>query len=337
MALGRGLLFFFVFSCFATSVFAQDHPSHGPFSLRSQNPLYLLFLTPRPERARVLPAGQLRLSARGPYSNMFERESNAATGVSVDLDMELFRPSFLLEWGFARDWEFGLELPFLHFEGGFLDAFVQDFHRFFGVPNAGREQVPNGRFSYAVRQGANVLYETGTQDFQLSDVVLHVKRRFLEESHAVAALTGTLYLKLPTGKKQQGMGSGAPDIGFNLAAEKNYKRIHGYTNLGAVLLGTSDIGLDPFLNSFLWTWMVGLEVTAWSHHLGVIAQLQGDGSLFDSTGVQALDQGTLMLTIGVAGQEGPWGWKVAFAEDPTGDGPTVDFTTYMEVSYTWGQ
>jgi hypothetical protein len=321
---------------FAPKTTLADHPSHGPFSLRSQNPLYLLFLTPRPERARVLPKGQLRLAARGPYSNIFERESSFDTGVAVDLDMELFRPSFLMEWGFLPAWEFGFELPFLHFDGGFLDAFIQDFHSAFGFPNAGRESVPNGRFNYSVSQGGNTLYSTGTQTFGLSDIVLHVKREFLQESAAVPALAGTLYLKIPTGKKGQGLGSGAPDIGFNLSLEKNYKRLHSYANLGGVLMGATDIGLEDFLNPALWTWMVALELTAWANHLGVIAQLQGDGSLFDKTGVQSLDQGNFMLTIGLAGQEGSWGWKAAFAEDPSGQGPTVDFTVYFEVSYTWG-
>lgn len=329
------ILFLFSFSLTSTA-FGQEHPSHGPFSLRSQNPLYLLFLTPRPERARILPDGQLRLSAHGPYSNIFEYNENGSGNVFVDLDMELFRPSFLLEWGFGRGWEFGLELPFLHFEGGFLDAFVQDFHDAFGLPNYGRGQVANGRFSYEVRADGAMLYSVGTEVFRPSDVVLHVKREILQESTARPALTGMLYLKLPTGMKGQGLGSGAPDIGFNVAAEKSYKRLHGYANLGGVLFGATDIGLEDFLNPGLWTWMVALEVTAWANHLSVIAQLQGDGSLFDGTGVQELDQGNLMLTVGFAGQEGPWGWKVAFAEDPSGQGPAVDFVTYFEVSYSWG-
>ncbi len=325
-------------SLWSGGALADEHPSHGPISLRSQNPLYLLFLQPRPERAYVLELGQLRLAARGPYSNVFERESSAATGVAVDLDMEVFRPSFLLEWGFARGWEFGLELPFIHTWRGFLDGFIQDFHKFFGFPNGGRELVPNNRFSYRVSQSGATLYQNTAQTFQPGDVVLHVKRQFLQESHAWLALAGTFYLKLPTGRRSRGTGSGAPDIGFNIAVEKNYKRLHGYVNMGGALLGASDIGgLDPFLNPFLWTWMVGLEVTAWSHHLGVIGQIQGDGSLFDKTGVGGLDGGNFILTIGLAGQEGPWGWKAAFAEDVSSSGPAVDFTTYLEVSYTFGE
>lgn len=335
--MGRVLsvLLFVLIGIVAGQVLAQEHPSHGPISIRSQNPLYLLFLAPRPERARVLKHGELRLAARGPYSNIFEQGSSAVSGVTLDLDMELFRPSFLLEWGFLPGWEFGIEVPFIHFYGGFLDGFIQAFHRTFGAPNSGRDRVENDRFSYRVSQGGQALYATTSQVVQPSDLVFHVKRHLLEEDSHWPALTGTLYIKVPTGNSGRGLGSGAPDIGFNFAAEKNYRRIHGFANLGGVLLGSTDLALDPFLNPFVWSWMLGLEVTAWSHHLSIIGQLQGDGSLFDGTGLQSLDQGNLMLTIGFAGQEGPWGWKVAFAEDPSGQGPTVDFSAYFEVSYTW--
>lgn len=315
---------------------AAEYLAHGPVSLRSQNPLTLLFLSPRPERAVVLPKGTLRLAARGPYSNLFEQGFSPSTGVRLDLDMELFRPSFLVEWGVASGWEVGLELPFLHFEGGFLDAGVQDFHDVFGLPNGGRGAVPHGRFAYAVRQNGRVLYQVGTEAFRPSDLVFHVKRALLQESSMRPGLSGTFYLKVPSGKRGEGLGSGAPDIGVNLAVEKHYKRLHAYANLGGVLFGATNLGLEPFLNPAIWNWMTALEITAWSHHLSVIAQLQGDGSLFDGTGIQELDQGNLNLTIGFAGQEGPWGWKAGFMEDPSGQGPAVDFTTYVEVSYTWG-
>jgi len=332
----RYALLTFLFVLLAASPLeAKSYPRHGPVPLISQNPFYLLFLQPRPEPARTLAAGELRLSLRGAYSNLFEQGASDVTGVSLDLDMELFRPAFSLAWGFLPDWEVGLELPFLHFEGGFLDQFIQDFHDVFGLPNAGREFVPNGRFSYVFRQNGTSLYEVGTVPFRPSDLVLHVKRNLLVETRAAPAVAGTFYLKLPTGSPSHGTGSGMPDMGFQVAVEKNYKRIHGYMNLGGVIRGATDLGIEPFLNSHLWYWMAAVELTAWSHHLGVIAQVQGDGSLFDGTGINALDEGNLILTIGLAGQEGPWNWKVAFAEDVSGSGPAVDFTAFFEVGYTW--
>jgi len=319
----------------STNLFASEQSYHGPIALRSQNPVYLLFLSPRSEPARVLPAGSLKLSAQGPYSNIFEEGMNPTSGLNVDLDMELFRPAFLLQWGFAPQWEFGLELPFLHFEGGFLDAFVQGYHNAFGFPNGGRDTVSNGRFEYRFSTYGQDRYRVGTEMLQPSDLILHVKRQWLTNQNAWLDLATTLYLKIPTGKKSEGLGSGSPDLGINLAIAKHYKRLHVYANLGGVLLGATDLGFEEWLNTWLWSWMSAMEVTLWSHHLSGLAQVQGDGSLFDGTGIDVLDQGNLILTIGFAGQEGPWGWKVAFAEDPSGQGPAVDFTSYLEVSYTW--
>lgn len=334
MAGMRRLLFFFLVISFYSPT-AWGYSSQGPIGTISQNPLYLLFLQVTPESATTLSHGQLRLTSRGTYSNLFEQGASAKTGVALDLDMELFRPSFTLQWGFLPQWEMGIELPFLHFEGGFLDEFIQDYHDFFGFPNAGREFVPNGRFAYVVSQNGLPLYAVGTVPFRPSDIVLHVKRQFLTEEGAMPALAGTFYLKLPTGSKSHGTGSGMLDAGVNVSVQKSYKRLHGYANLGGAILGATNFGLQDFLNTYLWNWMAAVELTAWSHHLGIIAQLQGDGSLFDGTGIPDLDQGNLILTIGLAGQEGPWNWKVAFAEDPSGTGPAVDFTAFFEFSYTW--
>lgn len=328
-------IFFFLIPVLIASVCEARYPAQGPIGIISQNPLYLLFLQVTPEPATTLAHRELRLTTRGNYSNLFEQGASAKTGVALDLDMELFRPSFTLQWGFLPQWEFGIELPFLHFEGGFLDEFIQDYHNFFGFPNGGRNLVPNGRFSYLITQNGMPLYAVGTVPFRPSDIVLHVKRQFLQEEGSSPAVAGTFYLKLPTGSKSAGTGSGMVDAGFNLAVQKSYKRLHGYANLGGAILGVTDFGLQDFLNTYLWNWMAAMEITAWSHHLAVIAQLQGDGSLFDGTGITDLDKGNLIFTLGLAGQEGPWNWKVAFAEDPTGTGPSVDFTVFFEFSYTW--
>jgi hypothetical protein len=316
-----------------TGLLSRDYYPHGPFALRSQNPLYLLFLQPRPERAAVLGPTDLRLSLRGPYSNIYERGTSATSGVDFTLDMELFRPNLMLEYGLNSGWELGLEIPFLHFEGGFLDAFVQGFHNAFGFPNGGRDKVANGQFTYDVSQSGTNLYRVNPDTFGVSDFVFHAKKLFFDERALTPALAGTLSFKIPTGDRGEGLGSGMPDIGVNLSAEKHYKRFHSYANLGAVALGASSLGFEPFKNDFVWHWMAAVELSAWDPHLGIIAQIQGDSSLFHDSGIATLDGRTVILTIGLAGQVGDWAWKLGFAEDVTAVGPAVDFTSFLEISY----
>ncbi len=321
---------------FSLPLWGRDYEAQGPLPLRNQNPLHLLFLSPRPEPAKTVPHRELRVSARGSYSNLFEQGASTSTGLALDLDMEIFRPSFLIQYGLFPGWEVGLEIPFLHFEGGFLDSFIQDFHSTFGLPNAGRGLVPNGRFSYAIRQNGIPLYQVDTEPFGLSDLIFHLKKEWVPEGRIQPAVATTTYLKLPTGDRGEGLGSGTPDFSFNVALEKNYRRLHGYLNVGNTFFGGSDVGFRSFLDGHLLTWMAAFEVTAWEPHFSVIIQLQGDSTLFSGTGISALDEPTLVLTVGFAGQEGPWAWKAGFAEDPSGNGPAVDFTTYFEVSYRWG-
>lgn len=333
---------FFLLSCLvsilmsASSLEASNY-AQGPFPTRSLNPLYQMFLVPRPERAVTLGQGQLRLSARGPFANLIERNSSTDTNFTIDLDMEIFRPNFVLEYGLGWGWEFGVEIPFLHMEGGFLDQAIQDYHEFFGFPNGGREQVSNGRFSYRVTQNGDVLFAANQETFGLSDLIFHAKKEFIREREAVPAVSGTFYIKVPTGDRGDALGSGNADMAFNLAIEKNSRWVHGYLNTGYVVLGATGLDLDPFLNSKLWTWMGAVEVSAWRNHLAVILQVQGDGSLFDDTGLSELDLINTMLTFGFAGNEGPWHWRAAFTEDLVPAGPAIDFGTFFEVGYTWGK
>lgn len=319
-----------------TYVWAKDLTPVGPFPQRFQNPLYLLFLNLRPMRATILPRGDWRLEWTNAYSNLFERAVNENTGTDLTLDMELWRTAFVFAYGFRDDLEFGGELPFLHFGGGFLDGFVQGFHKAFGFPNGGRDTTTNGVYNVNVQVGGVSLFRPGSQGFGWGDLELYAKREFRKETTYAPAVSGSFHLKLPTGIRAEALGSGAPDFGFVTALEKSLNRFHLFANLGYFVLG-GHRELTTLINPVDLTWMTALEINLYGPYWTFVTQLMGDTSLFSGASVRTLDRGALDWATGFAGRVDDWSWHIAFVEDPATTDPSVDFTIFLNLAYQWSQ
>lgn len=318
------------------SASAHAWEGFGPIVSRNQNPVYLQNLSLTPQRAEVLPEGMLELRVDSAYSNMFERESNLQA--NLDLDMEYWRLAVRAEYGVKPGLQVGLEIPLINFWGGFLDAFVQDFHKFFGFPNAGRDRVPNGEFHYSLRAGERTRFDYPSTRLGLGDISVHVKGQLTGEDDDWPAISWFSELKFPTGKASRGWGSGAPDFGVGMAIDLSWKRLHGYFNWGYYVLGGNSSFDDLMYNQMLAYSLAG-EVSI-IDSLSVLVQLNGSTPLLHGTGLDAWDGVPLDLVIGFKGEQrdllGEWGdllWQIAFSEDVTSHGPSVDFTVYMSIGF----
>lgn len=334
----------------------------GPFPVRTQNPLYLLFLGMRPERPVTLQQGKFDLQFNSSYSSIFQKVSRG--GSAVDFDMELWRFGPVAKYGITDDLEVGLEMPILHFGGGFLDSFIQSYHNTFGFPNAGRETVPNSRFSYKVNSGGATLYQVGSRPLGLSDLIFDVKYRFLKENVSadlalpvrakglsggrsaakggsesfpmtpigwMPTLAAQAMFKAPTGIRSQGLGSGRPDGGLFLLAEDGWRWLAAYGDVGVLMLGGT-APLETIEHQLSWAWMTGLEFSV-TDSVAALAQANGNTAVFHGTGLTELDKAPLDLTLGVKGRAQQWIWQVGFTEDPKADDPSVDFTIFMSVGW----
>lgn len=316
-----------------------DYHTYGPLPVRTQNPLTLLFVSQTLERASTLPKGHFSTSVETTFSNIFER-SLPLTGTTVDMDMELVRTAFRFSYGITNHLEAGLELPFLSSSGGFLDSFVQGFHNTFGFPNGGRGLVKNGRFSYRVTRDGTTLYQVNPSTFQPSDLVLTQKLSILDETKGVPAITARTSLKLPTGSTSDGTGSGRPDFGFSLLAEKSYKRLHSYSQIGFLILG-GDEQLSPIIRKGASLFSQAFEFNLFEH-LSFVGQVDFVSSIFKHSAIAGLSEAAVDLTFGFTGRiplrrvplksaSHQIFYRASFTEDPTGSGPSVDFTTLFNV------
>ncbi len=332
--LKRLLTIIVIFSTFASgTVFAREYDAFGPISLRTQNPVYLQSLGLTPTRAEVVPEGTFELRLDSAYSNIFERERNA--NAFLDLDMELLRMSLHTMYGLTDDFEIGIEIPLMHFNGGFLDSFIQSYHKFFGFPNGGRDQVPNNQFDYFLNQGGRQRFRYPSADLGLGDIVLHVKHQLTGQDSDWPALSIFAEFKFPTGRRCRGFGSGAFDFGFGTALEASYKRIHGHFNAAYYVLG-GNAYYEDLMRSEMFSYMIAGEVSLlpnWS----VIVQLNGSTPLLQGTGLDQWDGVPLDLVIGFRGEERnlinntDLIWQFGFSEDVTSRGPSVDFTVFFSI------
>jgi hypothetical protein len=305
------------------------HPSFGPLGARTQNPLYLLFLNNTPEAPQTLEKGHFQFSIEEVVSNLLN-EAQTPGGFNLDLDMEIYRTALNFAYGVYPGLELGIQIPFLSFGGGFLDGFIRDYHNFFGFPSGGRNSVPDNSFTYRVRNGGKTLYSVGPETFGLSDIDIYVKHQLLKEHGKIPALSLRGLVKFPTGDRGSGLGSGSPDFGLNFSLEKSYKRFHAYTNFGFLILGPFD-PLEAYQVPISFTFTQAFEVNM-TQIASVVAQVQGNTSLFQDTGTQELDGIPLDLVIGFKGtgpRKSQWEhflWEFAFSEDLLARGPSVDFS-----------
>ncbi|MDO8528026.1 MAG: DUF3187 family protein [Deltaproteobacteria bacterium] len=312
---------------------ANFYTPQGPLTLRTQNPVYLQTITLLPARAEVLPKGVLELRVDSAYSNIFEKESTPAFG--ENLDMELWRLGWVATYGVLPNMEVGIEVPLLHFDGGFLDSFIQNYHDFFGFPNGGRDQVADDVYNYRVTRGGGLLYNAGSQKINLGDITLFSKHQLLHEGELVPGLSWRFGFKIPSGDSEGGLGSGNAGFGFGVAMEKSYRRLHGYLNTNYLVDGGNNAFLNLMETPFFDYTLAGEY--SFSEHTAAIVQLTGGTPRLKGTGLQTWDGIPMDFVIGVRGDNcfgrfaKPFFWQVGFSEDILADGPSVDFSVLFSV------
>lgn len=328
------LIFGFCISCVAH---AGGYTANGPFTLRNQNPVYLQTVTLLPSRAAVLPPKTLEVRVDSAYSNIFEKQSNATT--DVNLDMELWRIGYVATYGLLPKMEAGIEIPLLHFSGGFLDAFIQDYHDAFGFPNGGRDRVQNGLFHDEVARSNQTIFRAYQQTIHLGDITLFSKHQLFEEGEAMPAVAWRFAFKIPSGDSEGGLGSGNPGFGFGTAFEKTIKRFHGYLNMNYLVDGGNNAFQGLMYKPFFDFSLAG-EFSV-SRRVGLLVQLDGGTPRLKNTGLSVWDGVPLDLILGARGEvplkkyADTFFWQAGFSEDVTGDGPSVDFTVFLSAGLRW--
>jgi hypothetical protein len=207
----------------------------------NQSPLVQIYGLPAIGPARVLEKDKVNVSVQVHAANNSTEASN--TVEQLVLDGETHRLTLAVRQGLANGYEWGVELPYLSHSGGFMDNFIEDWHRTFGLSQGNRLSTPPNQINYRyVRNGVELVRVSrsteGIGDIRLAAAV----QLSHNPGERIVALRGNL--KLPTGKSADLLGSGSTDLALWLSVAPGTKTVdswRGYGGGGILLLTDGDV------------------------------------------------------------------------------------------------
>ncbi len=285
-----------------------------PFHSYNQSPLVQIYSLPALGPARVLAKDKVDVSVQMHVANNSTEASNSAE--QIVLDGETHRFTLVVRQGLANGYEWGVELPYLSHSGGFMDDFIEDWHRTFGLPQGNRLSTPPHRIDYRyIRNGAelvNVSRSTkGIGDIRLSAAV-QLSHNFGER---IVALRGNL--KLPTGESADLLGSGGTDLALWLSVAPGTKTVEswrGYGGGGILLMTEGDV-LPHQQRNYVAFGSAGLSLQI-IPSLTLNTQLDAHGPFYNGSGFRQLSANAVQGLLGVSWEFAPRKYlALSFSED----------------------
>jgi hypothetical protein len=177
-----------------------------PFYVGHSSPLVQTFGLPPAEDGEIAARGTVLVRLVLDEANSFQ--GGAGPRQSAGLDGETLRTTLALRYGFTPRFEGGVDIPFVHHSGGFLDGFIESFHRWIGKPKNNGAGNLRDQLNYTYRRDGVTKVDLRDDATAFGDVALSASWRLSSpmDTGRSAALRATL--KIPTGKESALAGSG---------------------------------------------------------------------------------------------------------------------------------
>lgn len=189
-----------------------------PFDSANQSPLVQIYGLPGTGNALLLSEGATEVGLNCVLSSNYAIDSNRREDIT--LDGETTRFTLMARHGLFPHLEVGVKMPYIIHGGGFLDGFIENYHRTFGFQQGGRDQAPRNRLLYRYRQNGSGLVHIDTSGSGIGDISLMTAWQLYQKGgdnrQGIALNFG---LKLPTGDSDELRGSGSTDISLWLTGE----------------------------------------------------------------------------------------------------------------------
>jgi hypothetical protein len=302
----------------------------GPFPVRNFQAFQQLVFSLPGDRAAVVKPGTL--DVRLELAETASIYNDNSPPINVNVKFETFRSGLFLRYGAIDKLELGLEVPVLYRYQGFMNGAITATERAATGLNPARAAFRNSNFLFNVTRNGQTIMSGDPDVMGLGDTTMMSKYQLLTEGAATPAISLRGAVKLPTGDQSAFFGSGSPDFGLGLAAEKLVAgRWLLYANVtGVVPTGTiAGFGLRPTLSG-----LAAIEYL-WSENLSITVHFDFYSSPFSGTGSAIFDQGVTESVLGFSYRVAPhFLWQVYAVENLdfiTGSSP--DFTVSTVFTY----
>lgn len=322
-----GLTIFLLFVC-SLPCLAEDMEI-TPFRTVNQSPLVQIFGMPSETSATIVKAGRTRVSLTQDIASNYTVASNSTE--LIHLDGESYRWTLAARYGLT-DWlEIGMDVPYLLSGGGFLDGFIVDWHKTFGLPQGGRDAAAKNKLQYSYNKNGQQVLNMDRSGSGIGDISLSGALKlydFLDkESHDSIALRTTV--KLPSGDSAQLRGSGSTDFSLYLCGSMNNFTEWGslglFASIGGMAMTKGDVLRDQQKNlAGFGSAGFGWGPTDW---ISFKFQLNAHTALYRSSSLDELTKNSLMLVVGGALKlPGAYLLDIGVSEDlAVGTAPDVAF------------
>lgn len=299
-----------------------------PLYAKDLSPVSGLFGFPVMRNALTLAPGQVSAALHSSVANNYSADFGGLE--AVNLDGETFRVAARLAVGLGKNWELEAEVPWLRHHGGELDATIENWHDFWGLPDGNRDEVARDliNFSYT---GPAARFAMRRDVEGWGDISLALVRQLWQDEDQNLSLRAGV--KLGTGDADELLGSGSEDYYLSLnysAGQSAGLPLLWHAQAGYLRAGDAGV-IDAIQQRELWFAGLGLEWVGW-HRLRLKLQLDSHAAPTDSQ-VDQLGATSVQLSAGVDWLLSPdWSAEFSFSEDIAVD-TAPDFVVQLGLRY----
>lgn len=291
---------------------AADALLEEPLALSERAPLTQRFNLPGMRSGELLAQGVLQWRFGVDVANNFVRDEKGAE--NLVLDGESQRYELGARYGLGSRWEIGVMVPWLAFNGGALDNFIERWHGAWGLPDGGRPNYRTRQLQFLYQRNGRTELNFAQAEAGFGDVQVQLANQLLQAARDSVALIASF--NLPTGDDKKLTGSGGTSAAFMLAGtHSNWLDLPLtlHANLGVQTLPKSDV-LDDRQKNTVW---FGAGEIAWAvaQDWRLRAQINMHSALYDSA-LTALGSASTQLLLGGSVRLSPhWVLDAAVGED----------------------